>query len=88
MAESNPEEKEEVKEEANLPAEKPAEKKVKKDKFAKKSNSRSNNYTANAMKVDKNKLYTLSEGIELLKTLKTAKFDETVELHINTTEPV
>jgi len=63
-----------------------APKKVKKEKFAKKSNSRGTNYTSNAMLVDKNKIYTLSEGIELLKKLKTAKFDETVELHINTTE--
>ena len=34
-------------------------------------------------KVDKQKLYTLKEAIELLKELKKTKFDETVELHIN-----
>lgn len=34
-------------------------------------------------KVDKQKLYSLKEAIELLKELKKTKFDETVELHIN-----
>jgi len=63
-----------------------APRKAKKEKFIKKSNTRGANYTSNAMLVDKNKIYSLAEGIELLKNLKTAKFDETVELHINTTE--
>ena len=34
-------------------------------------------------KIDKQKLYTLKEAIELLKEVKKTKFDETVELHIN-----
>ncbi|MCS7231178.1 MAG: 50S ribosomal protein L1 [Elusimicrobiota bacterium] len=34
-------------------------------------------------KVDKNKLYSLKEAIELLKEVKKTKFDETVEIHIN-----
>ncbi|MCS7151662.1 MAG: 50S ribosomal protein L1 [Endomicrobia bacterium] len=34
-------------------------------------------------KVDKQKLYSLKEAIELLKELKRTKFDETVEIHIN-----
>lgn len=34
-------------------------------------------------KVDKQKLYSLKEAIELLKEIKKTKFDETVELHIN-----
>jgi large subunit ribosomal protein L1 len=37
-------------------------------------------------KVDSKKIYSVSEGIELLKTLQRAKFDETVELHIATVE--
>lgn len=65
----------------------PEKKPVKIKKESKKENNRSANYTANAMKVDKNKLYSINEGIEILKGMKTAKFDETVELHINTTEP-
>lgn len=64
---------------------KEAPKKTKKEKFAKKK-VRSANYTAKIMEIDKNKLYSLSEGIELLRKVKMAKFDETVELHINTTE--
>lgn len=34
-------------------------------------------------KVDKNKLYSLKEAIELLKEIKKTKFDETVEIHVN-----
>ncbi len=34
-------------------------------------------------KVDKQKLYTLREAIELLKEVKKTNFDESVELHIN-----
>jgi large subunit ribosomal protein L1 len=34
-------------------------------------------------KIDKQKLYTLKEAIELLKELKKTKFDESVELHVN-----
>lgn len=64
---------------------KEAPKKTKKEKFAKKK-VRSANYTAKVMSIDKNKLYTLAEAIELLRKVKTPKFDETVELHINTTE--
>jgi large subunit ribosomal protein L1 len=66
-------------------SEKPA-KKTKKAKFIKKSNKRSANYTAKVMEIDKNKIYPLSEALELLRKVKSAKFDETVELHINTTE--
>jgi large subunit ribosomal protein L1 len=60
-------------------------KKNKKTKFAKKQ-KRSSSYTTVAQKVDKNKKYSTSEALEILPTLKRAKFDETVELHINTTE--
>ena len=48
--------------------------------------SRSKNYQAVAKMVDKTKKYTLSEALETISKLKRAKFDETVELHINTTE--
>lgn len=46
----------------------------------------SSKYNAVAKKVDKNKKYPLKEALELLPQLKMAKFDETVELHINTTD--
>lgn len=64
----------------------PEVKKTKKEKFIK-VKQRSANYTAKVVQIDKNKTYSLSEGIELLKKVKMTKFDETVELHINTTEP-
>lgn len=100
QSEAAPEEKEQIKKEGSATTEevkaqtptqtpeedKPTEKKTKKEKFAKKEHSRSKIYTVKAMKVDKNKLYSLTEGIELLKSVKSDKFDETVELHINTTE--
>lgn len=37
--------------------------------------------------VDKNKVYSLSEALELLVKIQRGKFDETVELHINTLTP-
>ncbi len=62
-------------------------KKTKKEKFLKKKASpRSSKYTAVAVHVDKKKVYSLKEALALLPKLKTAKFDETVELHINTIE--
>lgn len=61
-------------------------KKTKKEKFLKKANKRSANYSAKVMEIDKNKTYSFSEALELLRKVKIAKFDETVELHINTTE--
>lgn len=62
-----------------------APKKTKKEKFAKKK-VRSANYIAKVVSVEKNKLYSLSDALELLRKVHMAKFDETVELHINTIE--
>lgn len=59
--------------------------KTKKSKFIKKK-TRSTNYKTKLMDVEKNKIYSLSDALELLRKVKIAKFDETVELHINTTE--
>lgn len=59
--------------------------KTKKSKFAK-SKKRSANYLGKVIEIDKYKSYSLSEALELLRKVKMAKFDETVELHINTTE--
>lgn len=41
---------------------------------------RSKLYRARAQGIDRNKFYIVNEGLELLKKLPTAKFDETVEL--------
>lgn len=59
--------------------------KKKKEKFIKKK-ERSEAYKAKVMEIEKNKTYSLTDGLELLRKVKIAKFDETVELHINTTE--
>ncbi|MEK9176548.1 MAG: hypothetical protein AAB520_03840, partial [Patescibacteria group bacterium] len=69
-------------------------KKEKKAKFAKKSRGRSSNYSAKILEIDKNKTYSLAEALELLRKMQNLPrltesqggFDETVELHINTTE--
>jgi large subunit ribosomal protein L1 len=57
---------------------------VKKTTSSKKTHSKS--YSAVKEKVEAKKTYSVSEGIELLKKLQRAKFDETVELHITTIE--
>lgn len=51
-----------------------------------KKTKHSKEYIKVASQVDKNKKYALSEALELLPKLQRAKFDETVELHINTNE--
>jgi large subunit ribosomal protein L1 len=61
-------------------------KKAKKEKFLKKTNRRSAAYLEKVMEIDKDKAYPINEGLVLLRKVKIAKFDETVELHINTTE--
>jgi len=58
----------------------------KKSKFTK-AKKRSANYKSKVMEIDKAKIYSLSEALPLLRKVKMAKFDETVELHINTIEP-
>jgi len=63
---------------ASVVARKPSERKPK--------HTRSKNYQAIAKMVDKTKKYTLSEALDLISKIKRAKFDETVELHINTIE--
>lgn len=58
----------------------------KKSKKAHPTRSRSKRYRDGLIQVDRNKNYSLSEAIELLKKLDSTRFDATVELHINTTE--
>jgi len=61
---------------------------VKKDKNMKKKvgkkHVRSPRYAENAKMIDKTKAYSLKEALETLSQVKKAKFDETVELHVNT----
>lgn len=68
-----------------------AEKKPEKGKdYVKKTVSKkqkhSQKYLEVAQHVEKLKKYSLNDALTLLEKLKTAKFDETVELHINTNE--
>ncbi len=53
---------------------------------ASKKQKRSKNYMTITKIIDKNKKYTLSEALGQLVKFKSAKFDESVELHINTQE--
>jgi len=54
-------------------------------KFAPKK-KKSESYQKIAVLIDKNKKYKLTEALPLLDKMKRVKFDETVELHINTIE--
>lgn len=80
---------EETKTEEAKPAKEAVEVKTKEKpqkKEASKKSERSKRYKVVAKMTDKNKLYSLSEALELLPKLHLAKFDETVELHVNLTE--
>lgn len=48
--------------------------------------NRSKLYKQALMKVDHNRLYPIGEGLTLLREVALAKFDETVELHLNTSD--
>ncbi|MCL5114049.1 MAG: 50S ribosomal protein L1 [Patescibacteria group bacterium] len=57
----------------------------KKEKFIKKrKHQRSEKFQTNIKLIDKNKLYSLSDALKILSEFKKSKFDETVELHVNT----
>ncbi len=57
--------------------------KSKKEKFAK-AKVRSKKYQTSAQIFDKTKAYSIAEALEVLAKFQKAKFDETVELHLNT----
>lgn len=66
-------------------SEKPQEEKPKKKVLVKKpKHVRSKKYQEVKKLVDRTKKYKLADALELLPKLKISKFDETVELHINT----
>ncbi len=59
--------------------------KAKKEKFQKEAKAfHSQKYTDLSASIDKKKTYSLLEGLSLLEKLQRGKFDETVELHLNT----
>ncbi len=68
----------------------PREEKTEKKKNYKKATGTkhkfSKRYKENASLVDDTQTYSLSKALEILAQMKKAKFDETVELHINTTD--
>ncbi len=81
---------EEASVEIETPEEKTEEVKVEKKQVTIKKGSKafhSQKYGTLAAKVDLTKVYSVKEGLELLKDLQRGKFDETVELHINTVNP-
>lgn len=55
-------------------------------KTGEKSHKESKRWKANAQLVDTKKIYSVPQALELLTEMKKVKFDETVELHINTTD--
>ena len=59
----------------------------KKAKFKKAKRARSKKYQTAKALVDGKKQYPLSEALELLQKLQKKTFDETVELHLNTSDP-
>jgi large subunit ribosomal protein L1 len=64
-----------------------APKKKKKEKFVKaRTKVESKRHKENQTHVSKNQSYNISQGLEALRKFKSSKFDETVELHINTKE--
>ena len=60
-----------------------APRKSKKEKFIKKK-VRSQRYNASLLDLDKSKTYGLKDALELLSKFQKTKFDETIELHLNT----
>lgn len=63
------------------------EKKGKKEKFKKAKRTRSKSYQSQLAMIDKSKSYSLSEALKLLEKMQRKSFDETVELHINASDP-
>jgi large subunit ribosomal protein L1 len=62
-------------------------KKVKKNlKKSKKATPRSTSYQKALAAFERSKHYKITEGLAILEKIKRSKFDETVELHINTIE--
>lgn len=82
---SGPEITEKTKEVAKPKETKKSSPKGPKSKFAKKQKHGAK-YIDNSGLIDKNKKYTIAQALEILPKLKHTKFDETVELHINTLE--
>jgi large subunit ribosomal protein L1 len=81
-----PKEKEEVKAVEEKKVEKKVESKKEKKVVKASAKVRGKKYLKVVKLSDKNKMYPLAEAIKIVKTLKTAKFDETVELHLNVDE--
>jgi len=61
-------------------------KKTSKYKTSKKKKAHSDSYLATAKLIEETKKYNLADALKILQKVKRVKFDETVELHINTLE--
>ncbi len=62
------------------------EKKESKAKKVSKTRARGKNYRAAKKQVSSDEVYSVSQAVALLKKISTAKFDESVELHLNLVE--
>ncbi len=60
--------------------------KDKKRSSKKTKKNHSKKYTASVKLIDKTRIYNINEALKLLEKVKLSRMDETVELHINTTE--
>ena len=78
--------KEEPKKETEIKIEKPKETKKEKKTQKFKIKPRGKKYVEAKNLVDKTKTYSLKEAVALLKKMKTAKFDQSVELHLTVNE--
>ncbi|MGB4966086.1 MAG: hypothetical protein WBO77_03190 [Microgenomates group bacterium] len=68
------------------PTEEVSEKKEVKAKKSSKTRVRGKNYRAAKRQVTTDEVYTVVQAVSLLKKISTAKFDESVELHLNLVE--
>ena len=62
-------------------------KKTKKEKFQKAKRARSKAYQAFAQMADNNQSLPVLQALDLLEKMQRKTFDETVELHLNTSDP-
>lgn len=79
-------EKSETSEKTDTKADKKSSKKSKKDTSAKQHRHTGKKYKAAASKREKTTLYTLADAIKKVREMAFTKFDETLEVHVNTRE--
>lgn len=76
------EKKVEVKEEKKVEKNKEQKEQQEKTKVSPKQKPRGKKYQQAKSQIDKNKIYSIEEAVQLLKKIKMANFDESVEIHL------